>query len=258
MTRARQNADNVAGDISGVTAGTGLTGGGTSGTVTLTNDMATTIAAAGDLIYGTGNDAYTRLGLGTASQYLAVNSGATAPEWVTLNAGGMTLISETIASGASSLSFSSISGSYKQLFMVWSGIQNTSTATNFFIRLNNDSGSNYALFYQRAIGSSYNNGSQNTTAISNLGWNQNGTSASLENQSVGSLIIDNYASTTKAKYYQYLNNYERSSDSSKMSEWTAGTYNSTSAITSIDIVRTSGSGTFSNTGNTTIRLYGVS
>ena len=35
MTKARDNADNVAGDISAVTAGSGLTGGGTSGSVSL-------------------------------------------------------------------------------------------------------------------------------------------------------------------------------------------------------------------------------
>ena len=38
MTKARTNADNQAGDISGVTASTGLTGGGTSGTVTVSLD----------------------------------------------------------------------------------------------------------------------------------------------------------------------------------------------------------------------------
>lgn len=43
MTKARTNADNVAGDISGVTAGTGLTGGGTSGAVTISAD--TTVLA---------------------------------------------------------------------------------------------------------------------------------------------------------------------------------------------------------------------
>jgi hypothetical protein len=81
MTKARVNADNVTADIAGVTAGTGITGGGTSGTVTITNDMATTIDAAGDLIYGTANDAYAALSLGTAGKVLKVNSGATAPEW---------------------------------------------------------------------------------------------------------------------------------------------------------------------------------
>ena len=38
MTRARTNADNVTADISGITAGTGISGGGTSGTVTVSLD----------------------------------------------------------------------------------------------------------------------------------------------------------------------------------------------------------------------------
>ena len=35
MSRARDNGNNYAGDITGITAGTDLTGGGTSGTVTV-------------------------------------------------------------------------------------------------------------------------------------------------------------------------------------------------------------------------------
>ena len=42
MTKARTNADNVTADIAGITAGTGITGGGTSGTVTIAIDTATT------------------------------------------------------------------------------------------------------------------------------------------------------------------------------------------------------------------------
>jgi hypothetical protein len=40
--------------------------------------------AAGDVIYGTGADAATRLPIGTAGQVLTVNAGATAPEWADL------------------------------------------------------------------------------------------------------------------------------------------------------------------------------
>jgi hypothetical protein len=40
-----------------------------------------TVTTAGDLIYGTGAAAVTRLGIGTAGQVLIVNPGATAPEW---------------------------------------------------------------------------------------------------------------------------------------------------------------------------------
>ena len=88
MTKARTNADNVTADISGITAGTGISGGGTSGTVTITNDMATTIAAAGDLIYGTANDAYTRLAIGSTSNVLTVAGGV--PTWAAPAGGGST------------------------------------------------------------------------------------------------------------------------------------------------------------------------
>jgi hypothetical protein len=43
LSKARVNADNVTADISGITASTGLTGGGTSGTVTLSIDTGTTV-----------------------------------------------------------------------------------------------------------------------------------------------------------------------------------------------------------------------
>jgi hypothetical protein len=46
VTKARTNADNVTADIAGITASTGLTGGGTSGTVTLAIDTATTVDLA--------------------------------------------------------------------------------------------------------------------------------------------------------------------------------------------------------------------
>ena len=62
------------GDITGVTAGTGLTGGGTTGAVTLTNDMATTITAAGDIVVGTGSGTYDNLPIGTTGQILTADT----------------------------------------------------------------------------------------------------------------------------------------------------------------------------------------
>ena len=56
------------------------------GAVTVTGVLSATslgiIDAAGDLIYGTAADTAARLAVGTALQRLAVNAGATAPEWV--------------------------------------------------------------------------------------------------------------------------------------------------------------------------------
>lgn len=78
MTKARTLADNFAADISGITAGTGITGGGTSGTVTVTNSMATEIDAKGDLVVGTGADTFSRLAVASTAGYLlSVDSGET-------------------------------------------------------------------------------------------------------------------------------------------------------------------------------------
>lgn len=78
MTKARTLADNFAADINGITAGTGITGGGTSGTVTITNQMATTIDAKGDLVVGTGADAFGRLAVASTAGYvLTVDSAET-------------------------------------------------------------------------------------------------------------------------------------------------------------------------------------
>jgi hypothetical protein len=65
------------GDITGVTAGTGISGGGTSGTVTITNSMATEITAKGDLIVGTGSATFDNLAAGSNGQTLVADSSTT-------------------------------------------------------------------------------------------------------------------------------------------------------------------------------------
>jgi len=76
------------GDITGVTAGTGISGGGTSGDVTVTNSMATAIDAKGDLIAGTAADTFSRLAVGTNGQVLTADStAATGLAWATASAG---------------------------------------------------------------------------------------------------------------------------------------------------------------------------
>ena len=79
-----------AGDITEVQAGTGISvASGTGPIPVITNTVATAFDAAGDLVYGTGADTFTKLGIGTAGQVLKVNSGATAPEWGAASAAGV-------------------------------------------------------------------------------------------------------------------------------------------------------------------------
>jgi hypothetical protein len=84
-TRVQVTTNLQIGDITAVTAGTGISGGGTSGAVTITNSMATAITTSGDLIQGTGSGTFARLGSGTNGQYLTTNG--TTLSWVTPTAG---------------------------------------------------------------------------------------------------------------------------------------------------------------------------
>jgi hypothetical protein len=88
-----QFATPASGDIEGVTAGTGISGGGTSGTVTITNSMATEIDAKGDLIVGTGADAFARLAVGTNGHTLVADStvSPTGLKWAAPAGGGKVL-----------------------------------------------------------------------------------------------------------------------------------------------------------------------
>lgn len=69
-----QFATPESGDITAVTAGTGISGGGTSGAVTITNSMATEITASGDIIVGTGSGTFDNLPIGTTGQILTADT----------------------------------------------------------------------------------------------------------------------------------------------------------------------------------------
>lgn len=178
-------------------------------------------------------------------------------KWATPAAGGgLTLISETVASNSSSVSLTSIPGTYKQLMLVWSGIKFVSASEQALgWRFNNDSGANYASMYLRnADTATSTNRGLNTDADVYLLYST-AAASNLQEMGSGSLIIDNYASTTKFK--KYWANYGFYTGGANQTYVQNGTYKSTSAITSLDTFRTA-SNNFSNDTNTSIRLYGIS
>lgn len=287
------------GDITSVTATSPLTGGGTTGDVTVaiqsasttqsgavqltdsTSSTSTTTAATpnsvksaydlangaipktlttttGDIIYASSANTPARLGIGSSNQVLTVSGGV--PTWATpASGGGMTLIQETALSGNNSLSFSSISGSYKQLLLVWHGVYFSGNGV-FAIRLNNDSTSAYttnSIYYSNTSG-----GVDARTAAyiqpSVDGFGQSVTNTTDYNLARGFLLIDNYASSSKYKQLEGQTWFYDAQYSEKKTATYVGTYASTTAITSIDIVRYSGSQTMTNAANTSVRLYGVS
>jgi hypothetical protein len=227
----------------------------------------TTGGAKGALVVGTGSTTAAPLTAGTDGYMLYADSTATTGiKWAAAPAsGGMTLISETVASGLSSLALSSIPQTYKQLLLVWDGIYHGGNGSAFNLRLNNDStNGNYSYNVMTA---DYNNGiatiSGTTDSIEpayiKAPFGYYSSNSALQNAIKGNLLIDNYSSTTKYKYM--YGTWSGLYNTNALWYNVVNTvYNgSTSAITSINIVDTAGGGqTFSNATNTSIRLYGIS
>jgi len=100
LSKARTNADNVTADIAGITAGTGITGGGTSGTVTISADTAVVATTSNTITLSNKTIA---LGSNTVSGTTAeFNSALTDGDFATI-AGSETLTNKTIAATSNTL-----------------------------------------------------------------------------------------------------------------------------------------------------------
>lgn len=179
--------------------------------------------------------------------------------------GGMTLISETVASASTGISFTSL-GSYKQLLLMWHGIRHSTTGSEFTIRFNNSSSANYNINGLQFVGNNVTNlSADNATSIKGFSntynifaFGKSVANAYSGTDCFGSLLLDNYTSSTKSKSYNIICNYYNSGDNHYGGINTTCFFDDTTAITSIDIVRLTGTATISNSGNSTIRLYGIS
>ena len=235
---------NDVGDITAVTAGTGISGGGTSGAVTITNSMATEITAKADLIVGTGNATFDNLPVGANGTVLTADSSVspTGLKWATPSS--YTLLSTTSLTGAST-TISSISGVYKDLQVVIYGWQGDTSNVRNYLRLNGISTSTYRVVYS----SSYQTANYNFSPTSAILTNATNTGNSTNTMVV---TIPNYASTAITKVAQFYGfNYDNNTPSFESYNGVASTEIS-GAITSLVFSRASGNLTAG-----TVLVYGV-
>jgi hypothetical protein len=277
---------NDVGDITAVNVTSPITGGGSSGAVTIGINAATTsvvgavqlsdststtssvlastptatkaaydladaaiaksvVTTAGDIIYRNAT-VPVRLGIGTANQVLRVNSGATAPEWATAASGGMTLLSTTTLSGATT-NITSIDQTYNQLYVLVTGASVNATAGAYPSIKPNGSGSICSVLYLFGTGGTVNS---QAAAAGNINFHYNNWVLNNTNNAAV-FIFDNYASTTNYKPWaghgQYINN-----SSATESFNGAGNVLTNTAITSLLF----GADTSSFNGGT-VKVYGV-
>jgi hypothetical protein len=177
---------NDVGDITAVTAGTGISGGGTSGAVTITNSMATEITASGDIIVGTGSGTFDNLPIGTTGQVLTADT-TVSPykvKWAAAaSGGGMTLLSTTTLSGAST-TISSIDQTYQHLYVIVYGVTNATADGQTIVRPNSLTSAYY--------GTNIRNTTLGTTGGGGITFEQ-GTRTSTTN--INSLTFWDYADT---------------------------------------------------------------
>jgi hypothetical protein len=163
-------ASGATGDIEGVTAGTGISGGGTSGTVTITNDMATTITASGDIVVGTGSGTYDNLPIGTTGQILTADT-TVSPykvKWATPStpSSGLTLVTKSSFSAVTSHSLDNCFSATYDFYEIKIGFTaSTGSGADLSYKLRasgTDNSSNYAATFIYAfgatLGSNDNNG----------------------------------------------------------------------------------------------------
>jgi hypothetical protein len=157
------------------------------------------------------------------------------------------LANVTIGSGVSSVTFSSISQSYRDLVFI--GQTGNTGTTGFGGVFNGDTGSNYVYVYSGGNGSNFGSGAASNQAVANFGANS---------WSTGSLdltyIIHLMDYSTTDKHKNFISRVDGRSSTSNVTMNT-GRWANTSAITSVQI---RGLGTSQFVAGSTFSLFGVS
>ena len=205
--------------------------------------MATAIDAKGDLVAGTGADAFSRLAVGSNNTVLTADSAeATGLKWASASAAGSSytlLNSGGTALSGSTTTISSISGQEKLLILV-NGASSTSASSTFHMTINGDTGTKYD--YSGGVivaGSTY--AASNFATYNGYGPNLPvGQMSAAAGSTTATSIAINGGTGTGGKQFQITNGVNATGSNGQYLFWLQGVYQGTATISSLEFVTSSG------------------
>jgi len=208
----------------------------------MTNPMTTT----GDTIYSSSGSTPARIGIGTTGQVLTVSGGL--PAWASPASGSLTLLSTTTLTGTST-SVTGISGSYTNLQIRIDDLGTGTAAGIMKITLNSNTTAYLSCGVDGGASAVFTGGgSANIPLTANRNMKDTGgdNTAALVN-------IYNYAGTNAFKAFDVRTGCTNSGGGDSVTNG-SGIFQSTSAVTSVQVVLTNGA-TFD--GSPSMKIYGV-
>jgi hypothetical protein len=220
----------------------------------LTNPMTT----QGDVIYGGASGVPTRLAKGTAAQVLAMNAGATAPEWAT-GGGGLVLLEQHTASNSATLNFTTaISSVFDEYLIEYIDVLPATNNTILWMRVSTDGGANYeagAAVYRTAAFRLHTSAASVVTGGTNSAFLLSGVDGIYNNAAgggvVGSCKLFNPGGSNYKKIIGNATHRDGTNAVQEMVQYNGEWTGATTAVNAVRFLMSSG-----NITSGTIRIYG--
>lgn len=161
----------------------------------------------------------------------------------------------TLSSAASSVTFSSISGSYTDLVLIINAATTHTSSTFPYLQFNSDTGTNYSATELYGTGSAAGSARDSNTAKGWIGFDVS--ISTTVGESISTVNVMNYSNSTTYKTWLARSNRASSALDYAGTDAIVGLWRSTAAITSVTIKNSRGATDYNFASGSTFTLYGV-